>query len=98
MGKILYIVPLVVFVAAFCVHLARAPHEPLRAITHTKGGRAFATVWMVATLPVAASWLISASSGSKSLTARLADVVIALLLVAGFVKAVAAVGTADRTR
>ena len=94
----LYIVPFPIIAAAFCVYLIRTPHEPLRSIAQTRRGHAMATLWVVTALPVAALWLINALSGSRSSLTRLADCVIAVIVVAGFVKAIAVARGANRAK
>jgi hypothetical protein len=89
MSAALYVVPVVVIAAGFCVHLVRAPNESLRWV---------ARLWVVAALPVAVLWLFSAFSGSKPATARIADCVLAVVMVTGFVKAIAVARSADRAK
>ncbi len=80
----LYVVPFLVVAVAFCIYLVRLPHESFRSS---------ATKWLLG-LPVATLFFFTALSGSKSATARLADCVIAAVMLTGFVKAVVVVRSA----
>jgi hypothetical protein len=94
----LYVVPLLVLVAAFVVQLVRGSYVPMRSMTNTRSGRVFAIVWVIAALPIAAVWFIGAFSVAKPSTARVADGALAILIVAGCMKAVAAIRPANRAK